>query len=389
MSELETANRRLLALQAESRQRRGEVQKDLIDQVDNNATAVSGTPVLPSHLGWHSAAVTRVIERHHDIVNVELAPSIEWPPHKPEETSLHIPLPSSFKVFPDIASKILKNNLTAPARVWLILKYIDANRGGSGCLILNDIQAILTDTASPWRICGSRQMRNLITQGDGVFWSRDDDRLWLRAVAKVARSLQINRLTGYPVSVPTSVVLGSVADLRAHMYAVFHTGRRRSDMPIARDTITEITGVDKRTQRSYEKRTRMGVRENFCIGECVTSSTAEDQAWQQKGKGCFVLSDVHGEHGLPGKMYLAWQLPNSYNSGQHHRLPKGSLRRINRQLQSLLHQGTAGNGISQERRSYYPDGKSAALAFGRDNKDSYWRKPGKEKKSRWHILGKY
>ena len=98
--------------------------------------------------------------------------------------------------------------------------------------------------------------------------------------------------------------------------------------------------------------------------------------------------------GPAGETYLAWQLPNSY-LGQHQHRPKGQQKRINRELKDLVMQGMPGNGegtseTQKPEKVYFPNGKLAAKAYGRDpERDLYWKRHRTEngRFSVWQQLG--
>lgn len=204
-------------------------------------------------------------------------------------------------------------------------------------------------------------------------------RLWLRSTAKVAYALGVERLTGRPVELPLAALLQGIGDFRAHLYASFHSGRAketasgRMAMPIARQTMTAISGVGRRSQRAYEQRLCLPVQANFAVGERADSEQRQERAWQQ-GRALFTLKDYRGRQGKKGRCYLAWQLPNSYGAGHGHRprCNRGRQRRINRELKALVLKGTPGNveGTAETprldlTRRYYPTGKRAAPTYSR------------------------
>ncbi|MFQ5436683.1 MAG: hypothetical protein ACE5FD_17635, partial [Anaerolineae bacterium] len=92
--------------------------------------------------------------------------------------------------------------------------------------------------------------------------------------------------------------------------------------------------------------------------------------------------------------YLAWQLPNTYIGKCQHR-PKGRQKRINRKLKDLVMKGMPGNaGETNETRQpekvYYPNGKLAAKAYGRDpERELYWKRhrTGNGRFAVWQQLG--
>jgi hypothetical protein len=243
-------------------------------------------------------------------------------------------------------------------------------------------------------LCGKRQLRNLLRAGDGVFWTRDKRHIWLRSAGRVAYGLGVERLTGRPVALPLSALLSGIGEFRAHLYAAFHSGRAKggiAGMPIARDTLADLSGVGESSQRAYEERLRLRPQANYAIGEVMTAESKEERAWQQ-GQAVFELRDYRGAQGKQGRSYLAWQLPNSY-SGQHQQRPKGRQRRINRQLKDLVMKGMPGNeeaaGETQRpEKRYYPNGRSASQARGPHiAEERYWRREGADGRSAiWHPL---
>jgi hypothetical protein len=313
---------------------------------------------------------------------------------RPDTATSHFPLltthtspPLAVKLYPDIGLAMLRRELTAPGRLWLLLRLLD--REGEGRLRIVVIEEAITNLDSPHRLCGQRQLRNLLKAGEGLFWTRDREWLWLRSAAKVAYGLGATRLTGRPVALPLSVLLGGIGDFRAQLYAAFHSGRGkphgRQAMPIARQTLRDLSGVGRVSQRAYERRVGVKAQTNYAVGEAAVPHQQEKRAAQQ-GTAVFTLKDSDGQHGQPGQSYLAWQLPNSYDS-RHQQRPKGRQRRINRELKDLVMKGMPGN-VEQETdakrygRVFFTNGKLAAKAYGRDpHGDRYWptvgrRRPG-------------
>ena len=117
---------------------------------------------------------------------------------------------------------------------------------------------------------------------------------------------------------------------------------------------------------------------NFAVGERATREDLENRAWQQ-GRALFELKDYRGYQGRKGETYLAWQLPNSY-IGEHSHRPKGRQKRINRKLKGLVMKGMPGNvertsETPKPNKIYYPNGKLAAKAYGRDpHRERFWRR---------------
>lgn len=277
---------------------------------------------------------------------------------------------------------MLRRELTAPGRLWLLLRYLD--HPGSGSLRIDIVSQQLTEKTSSLYLCGKRQLRNLLKGGEGVYWTRTKERIWLRSVAKVACALGVERLSGRPVALPLHALLAGIGTFRAQLYSAFHSGRAKDTpqgeqaQPIARATLARLSGVGRSSQRVYEQQAGIHIQANFAVGELATKESGQNRAWVQ-GPALFELKDYRGRQGKKGKTYLAWQLPNSY-LGQHPQRPKGRQKRINRELQDLVMKGMPGNsertsGAQQVEKVYYPNGKLAAKASGRDpERELYWRR---------------
>jgi hypothetical protein len=228
-------------------------------------------------------------------------------------------------------------------------------------------------------------------------------------VAKVAAVLGLSRLNGRAVRLPVSILFESIGNVRAHLYAAFHSGRSGQDArtdnqskPISRTTLKALSSATRRTQRLYEK--RVGIRRqcNYAIGQLHTAEGEQNLAWQ-KGQAAFRFNDKKGFVGKSGQQYLAWQLPNSYE-GPHDTLSKGYQRRINRQLADLLNEGITGNGEKEAGNSaektidnaetafrtpiFYRNGSAAAKVYNRTpDQDLYWRSRLQHRRfGLWHSL---
>jgi hypothetical protein len=222
-----------------------------------------------------------------------------------------------------------------------------------------------------------------LTQGAGIFWQRDKTRIWLRGAAKVASALDIARLTARPVALPLKALLEGIGTVRAHFYASFHSGRR-SNMPLSRKTLTEISNTSVGAQRLYERETGVTRRRNMAIGERYTAKNVQKRAWVH-GRAIFDFIDHHGRQGPKKRHYIAWHLPNSYQ-GCHPHSPKGRMKKINRQI-DLVNKRAQGNGLQD--RLFHVDGAGAAKAHNRQPAlDGYWySETGRKKRqSLWYVL---
>ena len=315
---------------------------------------------------------------------------------KPTTSNLQSPIPIS----PDIAAAFLQHDLAGPGRIWLLLRHI--NRDGRGWLGVDEARAALTGEGSHLRVCGWRQLRNLLRDGQGILWEQDgaagdEGHIWLRKPAKVALALDVERVSGRSVKIPVKALLGGVGEARAELYAAFHSGRAKEatnkGRPISRETIKRLTGVPRRTQLEYEARAGIEVQYNYAVGERATTAAMQERAWQHGG-GTFHFVDSQGKQGKKGGEYVAWQMPNSY-AGPHEQHSKSRNRRINHDLADLREYWGAGNGRERVEKLYFEQGAAAGWAYNRDaSRDAYWPFVHGQSVRRhagsglWHVLSK-
>jgi hypothetical protein len=289
-----------------------------------------------------------------------------------------------------MALAMLRTQQAAPGRLWLLLRRLDET--GRGVFRIAGLRELFCTPESNFHVCGWRQFRNLLRQGEGVFWQRDRERLWLRSAGKTAAALGVARLTGQPVAIPRQYLLGSIGEARAYLYASFHAGRSKQDAsvqpkPISRETLTALSGLSAESQRAYEKRAGVRVKQNYAVGERLSAESEQERSWRQ-GRGVFQLHDTNGRLGKPGQRYLAWQLPNSYAAALEQR-PKGCQKRINRSLADLFMKGITGNGRHTVEQRYF--GPAAAAARGLQRQQTtevFWRQTevGNGRVQLWHTL---
>jgi len=358
---------------------------------------------LPDHLGWHSQAITNNVSSktllHHRIWQHPVPTGKGLAKYHPSISSPSIK--ETLNLYPDIAMGMLRKELTTTGRIWLLLRFLDG--AGRGWVDLDDVRTKLTGKESVLRVCGKRQLRNLLAAGEDVFWERRNGRLWLRSLTKVAVLLDVDRFCSKPVALPVSILTKKIGTVRAHLYASFHSsrnqvnGRSIKPQPIARITLQKITHVHPRIQQRYDKIARVKSRRNFGIGGVATEETKRDAAWKH-GQAVFQISDKEGRQGKPRKQFLAWQLPNSY-VGPHEMASGNQRKRVNRKLTDLLHQGTVGNDQLSDTdarlletisgRRYCENGRFAAQAYKKNQSaDIYWvsQQTGRSRAYFWHLL---
>jgi len=388
----------LLAAQAKLTQLRAQRRTAVTNsnpQSPPTVCSVSPIKQLPAHLGWGSTALTIVVRRHTTAASSSEAPLClrQWVGAEAEPSHAASPVPAdTISLQPAIGLALLREEQAAAGRIWLLLRYLD--RAGQGWVTIKQANEWLTAATSAFRICGDRQLRKLLAQGEGLFWRRGNGRIWLHGLAKTAANLKVSRLSGQPVRLPVNTLLASVGVVRAHLYAAFHSSRNHhTAKPIARATLQQLSRVSRRSQRNYEQRAGIRRQRNLAVGELNTDQNRE-QRGQQQGRALFTFNDNKGKQGSPGKQYLAWQLPNSY-IGPHQPAALGRQKRINRELAALFMQGMTGNGEEMvdcapvRRRRFQADGAQAARQFNQAGQhDLYWprQREGNGRTQLWHLL---
>ena len=379
------------------------------------ASTRESAAALPSHLhlGWESERLTQALataqRRRQAAADRAAAMERRWlpPPHNPAPNAepspaepSQDPVAETVRLYPDVGLAILREDQAAAGRIWLLLRHLD--RDGRGWISLSQARKQLTGRRSPLRVCGWRQLRNLLARGDGLFWKRDplpaaDGRIWLRSVARVAASLEVDHLRTRPVALPVAALLKTIGVVRAHFYASFHSGRSE-EAPIARSTLRRLSSVSRRTQQQYERRAGVKLQQNYAIGPPLASSAAQERAWRQ-GRACFPFIDRKGNQAEVGATYLAWQLPNSY-TGPHAPAARGRQKQINRKLVDLFMKGITGNGknavdgkpasqgTASPRKCFFGNGQAAVRGYSRNPEtDAYWKSPHKQSRGCiWHLL---
>lgn len=295
-----------------------------------------------------------------------------------------VPPVTDVKAYPSLLSAFLRGDLAAVGRVYLLIRAHDGS--GRGLVEVDQLRELLTDAGAPWRVMTWRRLRQIMAQGDGLFWDRHDDGRLLRyfSPARIARALDCGRLELQPVYLPVDSLLGGggIQQVRANFYAAWHSGRPElnegGSAPVTRAVIQEVTGVPKSTQIAYEKAAGVETKPNMAItGDKSTPERAETSSWEH-GHAFFEFVDWLGKRGRQRRRYIAWQMPNSFGA-VHRKAPKGRQRKINKRMTDLVITEARGNGRDVD-QLYYPDGAKAAAAYNKagSRHNKYFRQPPKD-----------
>lgn len=270
----------------------------------------------------------------------------------------------------------MKRDVESVYRIWILLKEHDADRGGSGHIPMSAVKELLTDETSPWYTFSWRRLRQIINEGEGVFWNRDDtfyfmdSHLHLRSAAKVALSLDSGHLTGSPIYIPADEILDGIGLTRANLTTSWESGRSEPS-PISRARLQEITGVPVRTQQLYDERLGRQRKRNIAITHIEwTEANCQEMRWQdaQRLGQARPLRPILDDAGVKR---IGVEIASTREQVHEH-APTGRKKKHNKKINALVSK-QAQEARSDIVRLYYPDAESAASAFNRDtNQDVFW-----------------
>jgi hypothetical protein len=380
---LSVANRRLIELRAQLASSAG---RDGQGEARTPAAGGGQRQTAPGGRGWEMENAQRLLAEHRRRVGLQPAerrsegPALFEPVAPAEDEAKPAAAQAAgegpgVRSYPDLSLAALSAGEASTYRVWLLARHLR----GDGWVDVGELKDALTAPGSPLRTFTSRQrVGQLIAQGERIgYWrlERGGRRLRYLGAAALARRLGVDRLSGRPVYLPLSAVTGGTAALKAGLYASFHAGRTEEGgegRPISRDVLQAVTGQSRTTLWRYERAAGVAKRRNIVVTRPHSRAAAEEAAWRH-GQAAFAFYDATGQHGRPGRFYLARTLPNSYRSALE-QAPRGRLRKTNRSLKSCHPCGLWARGAGRRfERLFHSDGGAAGKAFDRDpERPAFW-----------------
>lgn len=272
----------------------------------------------------------------------------------------------SVRAYPSLLNASHKAGSVPAMRLHLLLRAMDDQ--GRGCVHVHHARKMLT-TRSRFRVKQSwRRIRQILNDGDGVYWTRDNvGRIWLRAPARIATALDCDHLAGRPILLKLADLRKDIATVKAHFFAAFESGRK-SPNPISQAALADITGVPERTQREYNRILDRTARTNVAVTELPWEPEIF-QPMADKGRAVFRFTDFHGVRGKKGNKYVAYRVPDS-RSLSHRQGCHGRQAKINRSI-NLVNNPQRGNSERLAKR-YHESQAAAGLAYGKHPIDHYW-----------------
>lgn len=277
-----------------------------------------------------------------------------------------------------------KHSLDGPYRLYKILQVLDQK--GRGWLTNLFVEATLTNKKSRYYIYGRRQLKNMLSRGEGLFWrrakSKGELRIRLISRAKVASQLLATRLRGQEVHIPLRHMLGHgrgrQAAVNAALYAAVHAGqiqRQGKSTPISRARLRDVSGCSDYRQRQYER--RMGITITHHIHVLGRYNEYNFQRTRlTQGLPTYRHIDYLGKinRHQRGADYIARRLPNSYHVPSTFAVIHSRRQRtMNRHLVGLCHMGSEGSDRSKYVRLFQDNVTAAVQSSDRNpNTTVFW-----------------
>lgn len=237
-------------------------------------------------------------------------------------------------VQPRLVRALVAQRRCAVGRVWLLLRHLDEQ--GCGWVEVSAARQALTANGSTLRLVGWRRLRQLLSEGDGLFWRRGAERIWLKSPARVAAQVGVDHFGRKRVAIPLKALLGSIQQVRAHFYATIHSARDNK-APISRQTLQRLTSLSTRTQQRYDQVANVARQPNYVLLTTDSAEMRETFAYEH-GRAVFRWHDKRHNH-----LQLARQIGNSYRVAAHQPATRGRTTKANRTLRDLVKKRAQGN----------------------------------------------
>jgi hypothetical protein len=166
-------------------------------------------------------------------------------------------------IYPDLTNASFKLKKSREYTMWLELKAL--NKTGSGVLPLKET---IQDLKEHFNYSQSKTYR-LLDSGNGIFFELTGHKaIRLFSYKNLAIKFELPKLGRSRILDVKGIKLN---EIRAYVYsAIYKTADYQKDhSPMSRQTIKDLTGLKSQTQRRYEKKAKVKVKQNFS-NELVT-----------------------------------------------------------------------------------------------------------------------
>ncbi len=195
------------------------------------------------------------------------------------------------KSYPELNMAAMQRRKDKPYRLWLLCRYLDADgRGWVTLDALRRLTAPMVTRQTLWRT---------LSQGEGAFWHKDCDRVYLRGLQAIADHFET-----YPSTNPVLVPLADFAKIAAFRAALVATLFAKKERTISHATLARLTGRTRRTIISYMKRARVRVTENRMLSKRPVTPYVDAELAEQG----YYRTRINGH------WHMVRRIPNSYDA---------------------------------------------------------------------------
>ena len=164
----------------------------------------------------------------------------------------------------NLAAAALRKRLDSELLLWLVAIELKASPGANGIS-----RRRLVRTAFEWGLFSRSYARQLLTQGDEVFWHLGAHTAFLIGTAGVAALLGANRYPQHRQIIALDGLRGGIAKRRGALFGAVAP----DDRPMSQITLRMLTGISERSQRRYRS---AGSFESVCQIADLTVLLPED-----------------------------------------------------------------------------------------------------------------
>ncbi len=204
-------------------------------------------------------------------------------------------IPATVRVYGALSEAALRQGVTSELVVWLVASELKQSPS-MNCVNRRSLAAAL-------RECGisksSGYTRQLLRQGNGVFWHLSKRSVFLIGADKVADALDVGPGGRWRQEIAIADLIG-----RANRRGVLFGAAVRNDKPIAQATLQELTGVSARSQRRYRSKSNFDtIRQDGDLTAVTANLVSHKQrlAWAQEHRheGVYLAAGGHLRKRLP------------------------------------------------------------------------------------------
>ena len=137
----------------------------------------------------------------------------------------------------EVAVAAMREGMSSHYQLWLAARMLD--EAGCGWVRWEDLCTAVCQPGS-WFMYQVPRLRQILREGEGLFWDVGKGRVWLRSLARVAGVFGLQRLGGEFVTIDRETAVAGAQRFRAVCFAAWLTNHKN---PMTQATIERLTGI--------------------------------------------------------------------------------------------------------------------------------------------------